>query len=145
MVITTDLKRRRDCDDITREEKKLKQPTTTLTRNSTSNKPHTHPAQHKSFHLNPYNLNIPNIQKPPPPPLSPLTPSKLFSRSLSENRFQPSTSRNHPRAKSVSKEDRQGLNAIFFCSDPTYSPIIDHHIKKTRTPITTVKTIENTK
>ena len=58
------------------------------------------------------------------------------------NRFNPLTSRNHPRAKSVSKEDRQGLNAIFFCSDTTDSPIIDHHIKKTLTSLTTLKTIE---
>ena len=131
--ILIDLKKRRDCDDITWEEKKLNANNHSC--NEKFNFKQNPNAQHKSFHLNPHNLNIPNIQKPPITntalslSFNSLIP-RLFSRSPSETRFQPSTSRNHPRAKFVSKKDRQGLNEIFFCMDTTDSPIIDHHIKK---------------
>ena len=85
------------------------------------------------------------------PPLSPTLPSlatpRLFSWSHSGTRVRPSTttSRNQQRAMSVSKEDRQGLNAIFLCSETLDSPIIDHQIKKSLTPLISPKTIDNKK
>ena len=58
MAIITNLKRR-DCDDITREEKIKSNPAHSP--NQKSNFKQNPNAQHKSFDLNPHNVNIPNI------------------------------------------------------------------------------------
>ena len=61
----------------------------------------------------------------------------------------PSTHRNHKtpqRAKSVSKEDRQPVNAICFCTDILVQSNIDHRMKKkSLTPLMSLKNVNNKK
>ena len=83
---------------------------------------------------------------PTPPSLSPLSTPRLFYRFYSETRTESSTSspsKTHSRAKSVAGRDRQSINAFYFCSDILDSPIIDHQIKRTLIPLTSLKTVDN--
>ena len=64
MEITTNLKRRRDIDDIIRGVRR-KSKVISQSPNQKSNLKQNPNAQHKSFHFNPHTLNIPNTQKPP--------------------------------------------------------------------------------
>ena len=55
----------------------------------------------------------------------------------------PSTSKTHSRAKSVAGRDQQPLKAFYFCSETLDSSIIDHQIKKTLTPLSSLKTVND--
>ena len=67
MDITTNLKRKRDSDDITGEAEEKKSKVISHNLHQKSNLKQNPNAQQKSFHFNPHTLNITNIQKPPIP------------------------------------------------------------------------------
>ena len=89
-----------------------------------------------------------NQAKPPlpnTPSLLPLSTPRLLHRSYSEthnDKPTPSTSKTHSRAKSVAGRDQQAVKAFYFCSENLDSSIIDHQIKKTLIPLTSLKNIK---
>ena len=97
---------------------------------------------HMPHHLIPLKPSKPpSTQRCPP---SPLSSPKLSSWSLSETKHHRPTEipQTQQRAKSVSKEDRQELNANYFCTDID-QPNIDHQIKKSLMPLRSLKSVNN--
>ena len=110
------------------------------------------PAQ--SIPLQPsHSKNVPSqhpvIEAPLYPTLPSLSPPRLFSRPHSETRDHSSSSAPKPqtrqRIKSVSNENRQRFSALIFCTETLDSLNIDHQLKKTLNPLTSLKIIDSSK
>ena len=80
---------------------------------------------------------------PPSPSLSPITTPKVLVRSHSVTRLSPPPQAiaHKTRSHSTSTETRNALNAIYFCEDVLDNPNLDHSIKKSKKPLSSLKKI----